>query len=178
MLKAGEFKRAEEEYSHIKRQAPNHPIGYVRLGAFYIAQHQWEKAIRELDHAVRIQPDVWMTSNDLATLLSEYGKGKDDLDRALTLAEKAKSLNPDNANISDTIGWIYYRKGDMKKAVDWLAKAQMKAPDNPVFNYHLGMAYHGAGNAAKAKEHLRIALNSKAKFPGKDEAGKTIARIP
>jgi len=177
MLSTGGFRQAEAEYSKIKRRAPKHPMAYIRLGALYIAQQQWEKAIRELDYAVRIQPDVWVTSNDLATLLSEYGQGKNDLDRALALAEKAKSLNPDNANILDTIGWVHYRKGDVKQALDWLTKAQVKAPDNPVFNYHLGMAFHKTGNVTKAKEHLRIALSSKVNFSGKAEADKAMARI-
>ncbi len=177
MMRAGDFRRAEGEYADIKRRAPDYSLGYIKLSACYMAQQKWDKAIAELEHAVRIHPELWSTTNDLSTLLSEYGRGKKDLDRALALAEKANSLNPDNPNVFDTVGWINYRKGDMNQAVAWLAKAQAKAPGNPVFNYHLGVAYQRAGNAAKAKEYLRIALTSKVDFPGKGDAEKTMAGI-
>ncbi len=177
MLRAGDFKRAEVEYADIKRRAPGNPLSYMKLSALYGAQKKWDRAIAELEQAVRVQPEVWTTANDLAYLLSEYGKGKKDLDRALVFGEKAKSLNPDNPNIFDTMGWINYRRGDVNKALDWLTKAQAKSPENPVFNYHLGMVHYRAGNTGKAKEHLQIALASKVSFPGKDEAEKVVAGI-
>jgi Tfp pilus assembly protein PilF len=177
MLRAGDFKRAEEEYADIKRRAPDYPAGYVKLSACYMTQKKWDKAIAELEQAVRIHPELWSITNDLATLLSEHGSGKKDLDRAFVLGEKAKSLSPDNATVFDTVGWIDYRRGDMNQAFDWLSKAQAKVPGNPVFNYHLGMAYFRAGNTAKAKEYIQIALASKVSFLERDEAEKAMAGI-
>lgn len=177
MILAGDFKGAEGEYADIKKRAPNQPLSYIKLSALYAAQKKWDRAIAEMEQVVRIHPDMWSTTNDLAYLLSEYGKGKKDLDRALVFAEKAKSLSPDNPAIFDTEGWIDYRKGDMNQALDLLVKAQTKASKNPVINYHLGMAYYRAGNTGKAKEYLQVALASKVSFPGKDEAEKTVAGI-
>jgi tetratricopeptide (TPR) repeat protein len=177
MLLAGDVRRAEEEYLDIKRRGPSNPFGCVKLSALYAGQKKWDKAISELEQAVRIRPDLWTTTNDLAYMLSEYGSGKKDLDRALALAEKAKSLNPDSPSVFDTLGWINYRKGDMQQSIEWLEKAQAKSVGNPVINYHLGMAYSGLGNPEKAKQYLRTALASKAPFPGRDEAEKTMAAI-
>ncbi len=126
---------------------------------------------------MRLHPEQWSTINDLAFLLSEYGSGKKDLDRALVLAEKAKSLNPDNPNIFDTLGWIHYRRGEVKQAIEWLGKAQAMNAGNSIVNFHLGMAYNQAGNPGKAKEYLQVALASKGGFPGKDEAEKAMAGI-
>jgi hypothetical protein len=39
------------------------------------------------------------------------------------------------------------------------------------------MAYSRLGNPEKAKQYLQTALASKAAFPGKDEAEKTVAAI-
>ncbi|HTR45124.1 MAG TPA: tetratricopeptide repeat protein, partial [Thermodesulfovibrionales bacterium] len=175
MLKAGDFARAESEYGAIKKLAPNHPMGYIKLSACYVAQHKWDKAIAELEEVVKMHPELWSPTNDLAYLLTEYGRGQKDLDRALVLAEKAKSLSPDNSAVLDTLGWINYRRSDLNQALDLLAKAQAKAPENPAINYHLGMAYNRAGNSPKAKEYLRIALASKSDFPGKNEAGRVMA---
>ncbi|MFZ3157635.1 MAG: tetratricopeptide repeat protein, partial [Smithella sp.] len=177
MLIRGDFKGAEKEYADIKRRIPGQPLGYMKLSALYIIQHKWDKAIGELEQVLRINPQDWRTINDLAYLLSEYGKGKKDIDRALVLVEKARSFNPENPAMQDTLGWVYYRKGDMNQALNWLGKAQSKAPGNPVINYHLGKAYYSAGNSGKAKEYLHLSLASKVSFPGKDDAEKTLAGI-
>jgi len=65
----------------------------------------------------------------------------------------------------------------MNQALNWLMKAQSKASGNPVINYHVGKAYYGAGNSGKAKEYLQLSLASKVRFPGKDDAEKTLAGI-
>jgi len=175
LLLAGDVRRAEGEYQDIKRQAPKNPAGYVKMSSLYGRQKKWDKAINELEHAVQANPELWTTTNDLAYLLSEYGKGNKDLDRAFVLAEKARLLKPDEPSVFDTLGWVNYRKGDVQKAVEWLGKAQSRSTGNPVFSYHLGMAYSKLGNQEKAKEYLKIALASNVSFPGKDEAQKTAA---
>lgn len=175
LLFTGDARRAEGEYLDVTRRAPDLPEGHVKLSALYGRQRKWDKAINELEQAVRIRPDLWTTTNDLAYLLTEYGGGKKDLDRALALAEKAKALSPDNPNIFDTLGWINYRKGDVRQAAEWLAKAEAGSSGNPVVNYHLGMVYSRLGNAEKAKQYLQTALASKTTFPGRDEAQKTLA---
>ncbi|HUI66724.1 MAG TPA: tetratricopeptide repeat protein [Nitrospirota bacterium] len=177
MLLAGDERRAEGEYLEIKRHTPKNPAIYVKLSALYGTQKKWGKAINEMEQAVQIQPDLWSTTNDLAYLLCEYGSGKQDLDRALALAEKARSLNPDNPTVLDTLGWVHYRKGDMQQAVELLKKAQDGSAGNPIINYHLGMAYNRLGNPEKAKQFLQTALVSKVAFPGRDEAEKTMAAI-
>ena len=116
--------------------------------------------------------------NDLAYLLGDYGRGKNDLDRALILVQKARSLSPENPFIFDALGWIYYRRGEVTQAIEWLGKAQGRNAVNPVINFHLGMAYNRVGNSEKAKEHLRLALASKVSFPGKVEAEKTMDGLP
>ena len=109
--------------------------------------------------------------------MCEYGNGKKDLDRSLELAEKARSLKPDNPSVLDTLGWVNYRKGNMQQAVEWLKKAHDRSAGNPVINYHLGMAYSQIGNQEQAKQYLQTALVSKMAFPGRVEAERTIAAI-
>jgi tetratricopeptide (TPR) repeat protein len=177
LLVKGEEHGAEKEYLDITRRAPDLPAGHVKLSAFYGRQKKWDKAINEMEQAVRVRPDLWTTANDLAYLLTEYGTGKKDLDRAFALAQKAKSLSPDNPNIFDTLGWINYRKGDVQQAAELLTKAEAGSSGNPVVNYHLGMVYSKIGNAEKAKQYLQTALASKTMFPGRDEAQKTLTAI-
>jgi tetratricopeptide (TPR) repeat protein len=171
---AGDFPRAEKEFGEIKRRAPKMSLGYLKLSGCFMAQKKWDGAMAELDRILQINPNISSVANDLAFMLADHGRGVKDLDRALTLARKAQSLNPENPALSDTLGWVHYRLGNMKQAVEWLTKAQAGMPQNPVINYHLGMAYHKSGNDGKAKEYLQMALGSKAGFPGRDEAQKTL----
>jgi tetratricopeptide (TPR) repeat protein len=173
---AGDFPRAEKEFGEIQRRAPKLPLGYIKMSACFMTQKKWDRAMAELDRILRIHPDLSSVANDLAFLLADHGRGGKDLDRALTLARKAQSLNPENPSLLDTLGWVHYRLGDMKQAVEWLAKAQAAMPQNPVVNYHLGMAHHRAGNAEKAKEYLQTALASRADFPGRDETQKILGK--
>ena len=174
---AGDFPRAEKEFGEIVQRAPKLPLGYLKLSGCFMAQKKWDRAMAELDRLLQIHPNLSGVANDLAFLLADHGRDRKDFDRALILAKKAQSLNPENPSMFDTLGWVHYRLGDMKQAVEWLAKAQAGRPQNPVINYHLGMAYHKSGNAEKAKEYLQMAMASKADFPGRDEAKKALGEM-
>jgi len=175
MLATGDLKGAEREYSEVKRRVPNHPLGYMKLSACYMAGSNWKRAIAELEQLLKIHPDMWGPMNDLAYLLGDHGSGKVDLDRALALAQKADTVSPENPSVFDTLGWVHYRRGEFNEAAQWLSKAQAMDAENPVTNFHLGMAHYRAGNAEKAKAHLSAALAYKNSFPGREEAVKTMA---
>ena len=40
-----------------------------------------------------------------------------DLDQAITMAQRAKQQRPNNADISDTLGWIYIKKNLRQRIV-------------------------------------------------------------
>ena len=84
-------------------------------------------------------PTTGPAQNDLAFLLCEQGKSGKDLDRALTLAQKALAAHPDEASTQDTLGWIYYKRGDLNHASDLIEKAYARMANNPVVTYHMGM---------------------------------------
>jgi uncharacterized protein HemY len=41
----------------------------------------------------------------------------ENIEEALNLAQSAKEQFPDDANISDTLGWVYYKKNIFSRAV-------------------------------------------------------------
>ena len=81
--------------------------------------------------------------NDYAYIISErnYTSLKE-LNYALELAERAISMEPDNAAFLDTIGWIYYKMGTYEKAQKYLEKSLKINKDNPVILEHMGDIYH------------------------------------
>ena len=82
-------------------------------------------------------------------------------DQALTLAQRATELAPEDPGVQDTLGWIYYRKGLYSMAVRYLKTAVEKGP-NPRRQFHLGMSYLKVGNQATGQ---RIVLEALQKDP-------------
>ena len=175
--RSGDFRRAEAEYGLVKKRAPGLPIAYARSGALYLKQGKTARAVAEYEKAYRLNEGSWSLANDLAYLLAETATGPADLDRALALAEKARSLNPEAVVVLDTLGWLQYKRGEAEKAVSLLRQVQSRQPESAETNYHLGMALYKAGKLPEAKEKLAKSLSGKGAFPGRDEAARTLAGI-
>jgi tetratricopeptide (TPR) repeat protein len=131
-------------------------------------------AISEYEQALKANPESWRVANDLAFLLGESSK---DINRAVSLAEKARTLKPEELTVQDTLGWLYLKKGDTAKALEVLKPVQAKAPEAAVINYHLGMALYKAGKPQEAKELLKKSISRKDAFSGREEAERTLAKI-
>ena len=156
---------------------PDNLANYQSLARLYASGKEYAKAAQVYERAVAKRPDFWPAANDLAALLSDHGKTKGDLDRALALAQGALKRRPEEGVVQDTLGWVYYRKGDAKRALEYLQTARKKLPENPEINYHLGMALVQDGKKQDAKGYLQKSLTGKEEFPGKEEAAKTLAGI-
>ena len=66
------------------------------------------KAREHYGKVLALNPRFAPAANNLAWILSEHGSDKD---KALTLAQTAKELAPEDPQVSDTLGWIFYRRG-------------------------------------------------------------------
>ena len=68
-------------------------------------------------------------------------------------------------------------KNVFSRAIVYLKEANEKVTGNPFMRYHLGMAYYKNGNKEEAKRELKKALALDPRFPGAEEAKKTIEEI-
>ncbi|HKJ23760.1 MAG TPA: tetratricopeptide repeat protein, partial [Myxococcota bacterium] len=84
------------------------PAGLWQLGRIYYELGEYAKAQAPLEEAIAANPDFSPAISDLALVLAERGQ---ELDRAVTLARKVKSQNPENSAIADTLGYVYLKKG-------------------------------------------------------------------
>ncbi len=114
------------------------------------------------DQSIRIMQKVIALEPDNATALNYLGYTYADLGIELELAEslikKAMALNPDDGYITDSLGWVYYRKADYPKAIEYLERALTLSSHDPVVAEHLGDAYQKASNPEKALEIYKKAL--------------------
>jgi tetratricopeptide (TPR) repeat protein len=109
------------------------------------------------EQVLRIKPDHATALNNLAYLLAEEGN---ELDTALTLAQRAKQRAPNDPMIADTLGWIYIKKGLANNAVPIFTELTAKYPAVAVFHYHLAMAHSQRGDSAQAKRAIEAALKA------------------
>ena len=99
--------------------------------------------------------------NNLAYLYAEQG---DHLDRALDLAQDAKSLMPDNPSVSDTLGWVLFKRGVPSAAISYLKEAETRTAEADaslgVIRYHLALAHEASGEQAEALEAIERSLQN------------------
>ena len=71
----------------------------------------------------------------------------------------AVDLRPQDGNIVDSLGWLYYRTGDYDKAARQLERAVELRPQDATINDHLGDAYWQVGRHDEARFQWRRTLS-------------------
>jgi tetratricopeptide (TPR) repeat protein len=131
------------------------------------AQHRYEQI-------VATSPDAVVATNNLAWLYAERGGN---LDVALGLAQTAFQLNPNLPEISDTLGWVYYKKGLLPQATSALQRSVEGDPSSPVYHYHLGLIHTKRGDRLKARQSLEKALALDSNFDGSSDARRVLTSL-
>jgi tetratricopeptide (TPR) repeat protein len=173
-MSQGKIEEAKREFAELARVDPRSVGAPTMLGVLYYATKQQSEAQQWWEKALKIDGRSAAAANNLAWLYAESGTN---LDRALDLAKTAKATMPDQPEMNDTLGWVYYKQKLYTMAVQYLLVSQQKEPNNPIYQFHVGMAYAQAGEDAKARKYLQRALEIDPKFDGAAEAKKTLLRL-
>src|SRR5262249_48473885 len=131
--------------------APNDLVALTLSGIVNERNGDIAKAREAYEKVLAIQPRSAAAANNLAYLYSEHGG---DVEKALQLAQTAKEIAPDEPHISDTLGWVLYKRGVHHRALNLFKESVSKLPENPAFQYHLGLAYLKVGDSENAKKAL------------------------
>jgi Tfp pilus assembly protein PilF len=137
----------------------------------YEKLRRWDDARKLYERVLQLDSDNALAKNNLAWLLAEHGGN---IDVALKLAQQAKEKLYDDPQVTDTIGWVYYKKGIYKTARDYLKVSAEKDRKNAAFQYQLGMAEWKLGDQAEARRNL---LNAVTLDPGSQEAALARAAL-
>jgi tetratricopeptide (TPR) repeat protein len=166
--------RAIAQFKAGLEKDPDQTMPHMFLGTIYQAKGDTDLAEQHYRQALEINPEFAPAANNIAYLLVARNG---DLNEALSMAQKAKQIRPDDPFISDTLGWVYYQKGLYDNAVSELTFALDKLPENATVKYHLGMVYFKMGEKEKARDHLEAALRLDSSFDGAQEAKETLAKL-
>ncbi|SNS76756.1 Tetratricopeptide repeat-containing protein [Sphingomonas laterariae] len=125
------------------------------LGSALHEAGDWPAARDALEKAVAIAPDEPVVLNYLGYAQLER---RENLAEAQKLIERASELRPEDAAITDSLGWTHYVRGNVPKAIELLERAVASEPGEPTMNEHLGDAYWTAGRRVEARFAWRAAL--------------------
>jgi tetratricopeptide (TPR) repeat protein len=163
---------AKSEFEGMVKRDPAAAGPRTIVGAILEAQGKRDDARKWYEETMAAVKEAPVAANNLAFIYAEQGVN---LDRALQLATAAKQGLPDNPDVDDTLGWIYYKKDMASVAIRPLEESLKRRPDTPEVLYHLGLAYAKTGDEAKAREALERALKLNPQFPGSDVARQTLS---
>jgi tetratricopeptide (TPR) repeat protein len=170
----GRHEEALAKLAEARKLNPQDPSFGMASGIIHELTGDIPKAREAYEKVLASNPRFAPAANNLAWLYSEHGGERE---KALALAQTAKEIAPDDPRISDTLGWILYRRGAYQRALALLQESAAGLPDNPQVQYHLGMAYAQVGNHVSARKALSVAVSSPIPFQGKDEARKALADL-
>jgi len=132
------------------------PVGALTLiGTIHLLQNRTTDAQKTFERVMQLDSKAAVAANNLAWIYLENGGS---LDMALHLAEVAKAGMPNAAEVNDTLGWAYYKRGAMAEAVTALRRSHEIDPTNPSTLYHLVLAYDKNGDHAEARRVMTLYL--------------------
>jgi len=150
---------------------------YLFRAASLEQANRWNEAKTDLETAMKLEPENPLLLNFLG-----YGKLErgEDLDAAEAMIRKASSLRPDDASITDSLGWALYKRGRLPEAITTLTKAAAGDPSQSEIHEHLGDALYSSGRRIEARFSWQAALitaeaKAKTRLEAKLESGLTPA---
>ena len=145
------------------------PLLLVQAGALEEA-HRWPEARTAVQQGLAIAPEQPLLLNFLGYTELVHGEN---LDAAEAMIRKASALAPNDASITDSLGWAQFKRGKVADAIATLQSAAEKDPEQADIQEHLGDALFSNGDHLEA----RFAWNAALVTAEDDVAARVKAKI-
>lgn len=133
---------------------------YFRLGVVYDKMGNKQESMNAMKTVLRFSPSHAEALNYLGYTYADMGIN---LDEAENLIRSALKIKPQDGYITDSLGWVYFKKGNYTKALEYLQKAVDLVPDDPTILEHLGDLYLKMGKLDEAVHYYRRSLEKEPK---------------
>ena len=122
---AAKLEKSKEALETAVHKDPNLDAAHMNLGSTYNSLGEHDKAVGELNEAVRLHPDWVIALNQLGLAY----RGNNNLDMALSQFSRAVLLDGNNVNGLFNLGSTQYAKGDKKGAKKTQDRLKKLRPD-------------------------------------------------
>jgi len=133
---------------------------HFRLGVVYDKMGSKQDSISAIKAVLHLTPNDAEALNYLGYTYADMGIN---LDEAETLIQTALKIKPNDGYITDSMGWVFFKRGQYSQALKWLNKAAQLVPDDPVILEHLGDVYLKLDSREKALNCYQRSLKKKDK---------------
>ncbi len=165
---------AMEYWKKATELMPNH-IQPVLSRALALEQvNRRSEAAPLYEQVLKSEPDNLVALNNYSFYLADQGNN---LDQALSFAQRAKSKAPADPMIADTLGFVYLKKNLPQNAASIFAELTGKHPQVALFHIRLATAYLQSGEKAKAKKELDDARKNNPTKTDLEEIQKLAAKL-
>ena len=137
---------------------PEHVRIQFRLGVVYDKWGKKSDSIATMKKVIALDPQNANALNYLGYTYADMGKN---LDEAESLIREALKHKPDDGYITDSLGWVLYKKGLFQEALIYLEKAVQLTSDDPIILEHLGDVYLKVNDKANALKYYQESLRKK-----------------
>jgi tetratricopeptide (TPR) repeat protein len=158
-----EIEDYEKAVDHIEKAIdiePDNPRYYFRLGVVFDKWNKKDKSIETMRKVIELDPKHANALNYLGYTYADLGRNLDEAER---LIKKAMKYKPNDGYITDSLGWVYYKKGQFDKALKYLKKAIELVPDDPIMLEHVGDVYLKLNDIPNALKFYQKSLKIKEK---------------
>ena len=152
------IKYYEKSLGNIPNDAAEYRILPARynLAMAYLEQGAADKARKQLEAALEVNPGYTLALNSLGQIYGNNGR----LNEAISSFKKAVEFDPDFADAWNNLGYSYYLKKEYREAINYYEKALRISPGAGLFHYNDALAYFALqefdmaiDHADKAAEH-------------------------
>jgi putative PEP-CTERM system TPR-repeat lipoprotein len=154
--------------AHPTDQAARYAVANFALG-----QRDWAMAKTYYEALAKDHPDDPLILNNLAVIYQR----ENDMPRAAELAQKAHTALPQNAAITDTLGWVLINKDKSPAALKYLQQAHDESPNDLDIQYHLAFALDLNGKKDAATDLLKQAVAAGRDFDSKKDAQALLDKL-
>lgn len=133
----GDAAGAIAKYEAMLQLAPTLGAAYNNLGALYVRQREFEKAVAILEKGLKVDPKMSSAAALLGISFYEMG----DYARARPRLEAALKANPKDSNAELLLAKVLVQLGEPEAAVVHLRQIARREPKNQEVWYQLGQIY-------------------------------------
>lgn len=166
-MKQKNYDKADELLSEAVSRFPND--AHAQFQRAYLREYQGKRdeAMQMMEDVLQQHPQHALALNFIGYNLADSGE---DLQRALTLIQKAVELEPEQDFILDSLAWVHYRLGNMQEAWKHIQNAVQISKDDkidPTMLEHYGDIAIAVGKKSEARtawqkaEKVFLELNQK-----------------